>query len=126
MAVAPTSMAEALTKILSDCAAAMTTPDADVDFLSKLQGVIVGRLRQGSQQSPAGGQQMGGQSPSGMGNVMGGALGGQGAGAPPMTGGPGMMSGMPSSAGVNGVSSLAPQPNPDELRRMIAQTAGAG
>lgn len=137
MAAQPGTMLEALNKVISDISQAMVTPDADIQFLTQLQGVIVGRMRQGpgnggQQPHPQGQPPMGGQmSPppgqppgppqGGGGPAPGGPVGGPGGGGPP-PGGPGQMQGPPSP---NGVTPLAQAPNPDELRRMLAGRAGA-
>jgi len=141
MAAPPSTMTEALGKIVSDISQAMVAPDADLPFLTTLQGVIVGRMRQGAGggMSPPGGP--GGQPPAPPGAGLPPAAGGPGgppppgAGAGPLPGGP--PGGLPPGAGPppgaqlagppgpNGVTPLAPAPNPDELRRMIAQKAGA-
>lgn len=121
----PTTMAEGLSRVLADLSACMTTPDADIDFLSKVQGVVVGRMRAG-----AGPGMMQGAAPGATSVAPGAAQGGPGgAGAPPGAlgpptqpgAGPGMMAGPPTP---NGVTSLAQPPNPDELRRMIASHVG--
>lgn len=114
-------MMEALSKVVNDISQAMVTPDADMQFLIQLQGVIVGRMRQGM----GGGQ---GQSPGG---PPGGMQQQQPQGPPPQApqgppqpgaGAPGQMAGGPTP---NGVQPLAQAPNPDELRRMLAGHVGA-
>lgn len=125
MAAGPSTMMEALSKTVDSISQAMTTPDADIPFLTSLQGVVVGRMRQGmgggSAQSSGMGQppgQQGGMSPSPAGQPPGGAP----QGPSPGPGGPGQLQGQPTPMGVQ---PLAQAPNPDELRRMLAQKVGA-
>lgn len=140
----PGTMVEALQHVIQDVSAAMTTPDADIPFLTQLQGVVVGRMRQGAGGMGPGGGAPGGQGgpqgpPPGAGGPPPGAAGPGGpppggppggvpgtAGGPPTSGSagppPGMLQGRP---GPNGVTSLAPQPSSDELRRLLASKAGA-
>jgi len=127
---APTTMTEALQKVIQDISGAMTTPDADIPFLTQLQGVIVGRMRAGSgagggqmQQRP--GMGMPGQQQGMPGGGMQPAMAGGAPpppGQPPQPGGPGQMQGSPTP---NGVTPLAQLPSTDELRRQIAGSAGA-
>lgn len=130
----PTTMVEALQRVISDVSAAMVTPDADIPFLTQLQGVVVGRMRQGSGQ-PQGQPQQGGGQPGGQPGQPpqpqqqppGGGPGGQPSPAGPPSGPPGgapgpQLQGRPTP---NGVTPLAQAPDPDELRRMLAGKAGA-
>lgn len=116
-------MMEALSKVVSDISQAMVTPDADIQFLTQLQGVIVGRMRQGM----GGGQ---GQSPGGPPGGMSPPQGPPPQAGPPSPGSPpggGQPPGAPMQGGPtpNGVQPLAQAPNPDELRRMLASHVGA-
>lgn len=126
------SMHEGLQGILGMLGPLMAAPDADVQFLSQLQQVIVGRLKASTQhamQAP-GGPPGGGQPGPGQGNQIapgGGAgpvglqsggvsgMGGPGAGGPP--GGP-----QPGPGGPGGLGA----PNPDELRRVLGGAGGPG
>lgn len=115
---APATMTEGLQKVLQDLSMTMTAPDADIQFLSQLQGVVVGRMKAGA----AGAQQPGGQGgpPAG-----GGAVPPPQAGPPtggPPTGPPSQLQGGPTP---NGVTPLAQVPNADELRRQLAGNSGA-
>jgi hypothetical protein len=125
MAAQPATFADAMTKVLTDVAAASVLPDSDLQFTTQLQAAIVSRLRQGVGPPPGQGgmgrppgQPM--QAPPGAGAP------GMGPGGPPpgMGGGPppGMMAGPP---GQGGVSPAGGPPNVDELRRMLAGQAGA-
>jgi hypothetical protein len=111
------SFVEALGQQLQALGGMMALPDADIDFVQKLQTVLAVKIRQivnhgVPMPAGAGGQ---GSPPSAAGGP-----GGQPQGQP---GGQPMMAGPPGSAG-QGVSPLTQPPNPDELRRMIG--AGAG
>ena len=132
----PATMTEALQRVVQDISSAMTTPDADIPFLTQLQGVIVGRMRAGAgggmQHQMGGGPQAPGGPPQGPPPGAGGpggpppgapqgGPGGPGGPAGP-AGPPGMMQGGPTP---NGVTPLAQIPNADELRRQIAGRAGA-
>lgn len=123
----PTTMSEGLQRVNQDLAATLSTPDADIQFLTQLIGIVTGRMRQGSGQPMGQGQPQGapGGQPGGQpGGPMG--QGGPPPGGPPPQGpppgGPGMMQGGPTP---NGVTPLAQQPNTDELRRLIQSKAGA-
>lgn len=108
----PVTFAESMSKVLQDITAGLTAPDADVQFLTQLQGIVVGRMRAGqSAPHPGGAPQQGQPQPQPQGPPQG------------QSGPPGQLQGMP---GPNGVQSLAAAPNPDELRRMIASQGGAG
>ena len=124
MAAQPTTMTDALQRVLQDLSMAMTTPDADIQFLTQMQGVVVGRMRAGNAGHPGQPGMPPGASPSpgGMPGGMPGPMQPPPGGAPPGAPQP-PLAGPP---GPNGVTSLAQAPNPDELRRMIASNAGAG
>ncbi len=103
------SMMDTLKKMLADLALAQTASDADPDFLSKLQQVLVQRLRQPQPAATGGPGSMAGGPP------------GSPPGMPPGVRPPGVQ-GPPVGPG-----SLTPGLNPgmgapDEIRRMI----GAG
>lgn len=99
------TMQDGLNKLLAQVAQMMILPDADLEFLSQLQMAVTQYIKQGQQPSsqpqsavPGG---AGGPSPTPPG--------------PSMAGNTGMMGG--ASMGVG-------QPNPDELRRMLATQMG--
>jgi len=102
------TMAKGLQKILGDIAQMQASPDADVDFLMQLQQVIVGRIKQGTQQQPPGGP------------------GGQ----PGMQGGPQQPPGQPSPAPMGGpamgLSQTGNVGNMDELARVLGGASQAG
>lgn len=126
MAGQPATMMESLNKVIQDLSQAMVTPDADIQFLTQLQGIVVGRMRQGAGQPQ--GQPQGGQSPPPGGPPPGGGgPGGPPPGQDPNAPGGGMPGGAPMQGGPtpNGVQPLAPQPSPDELRRLIQSKQGA-
>ncbi len=116
-----TSMNEGLQKILQDVGLCFSAPDADMQFLQTLQLAVVQRMKQGAGQPGQPGQPpqpgMGGGQPPGMGGPPG--------SMPPGTnlGGPGGAQPQ-QSPGVPGVRSMPTMPNPDELRRIVAQMAG--
>jgi len=113
-------MANTLKKMLGDLALAQTAPDADPDFLSKLQMVITAKLRQPPQPggAPTGGPgSMAGPQPGGMGQPpqplpQPGTL-------PPGVAGPPVGPGAPLPGGGN-------MGNMDEIRRMISAGRGQG
>lgn len=98
------TMAEGLSKIASDVTQLMATPDADLEFLTKLQTDILMKMRQpidaatGPQAPNAGQPPM----PPEIAAMMGGQMPAAAGGIPPAGGGPG-----------------AGAPNPDELRRLM-------
>lgn len=118
------TMAEGLKKILSATAELMVLPDADVEFLMKLQATITMYIRQSSAATAG---QMTGTGPGSSINDV--APGGP---VPPMGGGMGGVPGMGGAAGPmapggmagGGMGGLAAAPNPDELRRLLS--AGVG
>lgn len=138
------TLPEALTKVLSDLAQMMALPDADIEFLTKLQTDIVGYLRQ-----PIDNQAMQGQTgmpapggmpgmppgpggmpmPGGMGMGMGGP-GGMPTGGDPMAalmGGPpggGTEPGGGMGGGIGGLRAEPSMPSPDVLARLF-QSRGA-
>lgn len=132
---AVTTMNEGLQKVLSDLTQCMAAPDADMDFISKVQNVVVMRMKQGIGGTPnPGAQPSPGGSPGGPGGP-----GGPGAGGPPNAasgppgglpgamGGPGGAIPGPGAAsppGVPGVRSMPQMPNPDEIRRLLQSRAG--
>src|SRR5579863_5189056 len=112
----PTSMLQGLQAILGALGGMMAAPDADIQFLTGLQHVIVDKIKQGTQQAVGGAQP--GQ-PSQIAPGGGGGMSGFGAGAgapggpmtPPGAPPPGM-----GAPGMNGGGA----PNPDELRRVLS------
>lgn len=105
-----TTMSEGLNKLLSEISQMMPLPDADLDFLTKLQMVITSFIRQ-PQQQPGNPQQSPNippaPPPAGMGSA-------------PMA--PGMAPGMGAAnlGGMGGATPSVPTPNPDELRRVLS------
>lgn len=112
-------MAEGLPKLLADVAQMMAAPDADVQFLSGLQGAIVQQIRNApGLQDPQQQAMMQAQAQGQAGGAPGGSAGmpGQAGAQPP---GPSAMGGaMP------GLTPTAP--NMDEIRRMLAATGQTG
>lgn len=109
MAAPAGNMADGLMKLVSDIAKLATAPDADLDFLTKLQMIITDYMRSGggeaSQTLSSGPNQAPGAAlvgAAGGSGAMGGAMQGLGG-----AGGPGM-------------------PNTDELRRMLGGSGGQG
>ena len=104
------SMIDGLQKMLGELAQMQALPDADVDFLSQLQQVIVGRVRAGLQGSQGAGGQPGqpGQPPG-----------------PP--GGPQQPSPSPMGGPAMGLSQTgAGAPNMDELSRVLGSAGQTG
>jgi hypothetical protein len=106
------SMEEFLTGLLQEVAFAMTIPNADLGYLQKLQGALLGKIRAPLDQylasqgaPPLGAQQMGPQ----------GGGGGRGQGQGPA-------GQVPAGVSPGGAQSV-PQMG-DELRRMLTQGAG--
>ena len=122
-------MLQGLQGVLGELGSLMAAPDADVRFLSQLQLVITGKIRQGTQQAiqgPRPGGPPGAGGPPGIGPGMGpqqigpgggGGMSGFGGAAPAMMGGgpPGAGAGQPMG-----------QPNPDELRRVMGAQGMTG
>lgn len=116
-------MVEGLSSLVSDIASIMAAPDADIEFLDKLLKVVLLRIHQPAHQGPgtAPGAAPGGP-PSGEGIP--------GAGVP--AGPPG--GGAPNDQMVSAAAPEAPTqpggvskpmtPNPDEMRRILAEAAG--
>ncbi len=111
-------MNDGLKKLLGDIGQLMATPDADQQFLAKLQQAIYTRMGQPSPQ----GQGAPGQQPGGM------------PGAAPPQGAPGQPPGPPHAmpgGGVGGQGGFGgaglgnAMPNPDELRRILQGGAQA-
>ena len=100
------TMAEGLRSLLSEIAQLKATPDADVDFLTQVETAILTRIRADSVAAAGLTQQ------------------GPGFGPPPGAASPGLM---PADAapGTAGMMQGPPPINPDELRRLMGQTAGA-
>jgi hypothetical protein len=128
----PQTMMEGLQSLLPDIASIMAAPDADMDFLDKLQKIVLLRIHKPSPQQPG----AGGAPPAPPAGATGGGPeaapasglpGGGSPGGPPGGGAPNpqMPSMGPPNAptGPGGVT----QPmnnNPDEMRRVIAEAAG--
>lgn len=126
----PLTMSDGLTQINQVIAAMQMSPDADQEFLSDLQSVILAKVHAPQQQQ---GQQGQGQSPQGQSPAgspvtgPGGPAGASqpGSGQPPMPG-QNQLSG-PQAAPGQGVM---PQPgggmqDPDELRRFLSTRTGS-
>lgn len=104
---------------------AMGRPEASQEILpalQKIQSVLVGMAKGPGPQQPPGGGAAPGAGPAGA--PAGAGMGPPGGGAanpamPSLTGGQ-----LPPTPPGAGATSNVPQPNPDELRRMIAQSAG--
>jgi hypothetical protein len=101
-------MNDGLRKLLGDIGMLMATPDADQQFLSKLQQAIYTRMGQPSPQGQPGGQAPGapGQPP-------------QGPGMPPGPPRPMPGGGVGGQGGFGGAGMGNAMPNPDELRRIL-------
>lgn len=100
MAAPSGNMADGLNKMLADVAKLAAVPDADLDFLIKLQMIITDYLRSGGgENSQQQSQQMAPQPP----------------GAGMAQQGTGQMGGAMMGMGM---------PNPDELRRMMSTQSG--
>lgn len=108
MAAVNETMAEGLKKLLSAIAQLKILPDADLQFLTGLEGGIVDYIR--AQAASTAGAATGTGPQSSISDVM-----------PPSggMGGGGMGGGMPGGMGGGGMMGLAAQPNPDELRRLM-------
>ena len=107
-----TNYIEALKNVAGDLAQIAAMPDADLEFTTQLQGVIIQFIRQQAMNTigPPGGENAGPEA--------GGAPSQPGLGPPPAPAGiaPG------GGAGMAGMGT----PNPDELRRVMAGAAEAG
>lgn len=126
----PGSFQEGLQGLLAPIANCAATPDADIPFLDRLQKIVLLRLHQppakagapggapGQGTPPAPPGAPGGGAPAGMG-VAGGPAGG-GAPNPAMPGG-----GAPEAPTQPGGVSKPMTPNPDDMRRVLAEQAGA-
>lgn len=114
---APQSFTDALGDVIQDIATAKLAPDADLKFLGQLEMVVLARIKHGGDQVQPGGAQPPGAAAGGGPSDMGG---------PPPAGGP-----MPAPGGqVPPQGGPAPHPNipqmdPDEMRRVIAETTGS-
>lgn len=115
---APQSFSDALGDVLMAITNAKLCPDADLGFLNKVEMVVLGRLKH-PDQAPGGAQPPGGAAGGAPGPTTGAPPGGAPPpGAAPKPGGP------PPQGGP------APHPNipnmdPDEMRRVIAQSTGS-
>jgi hypothetical protein len=127
----PGSMQEGLQALLPDIAVIMATPDADMDFLDKLQKIVLLRIHKPAPQPPGG--------PPGAAAAPGGPSSPGGAAPPPGITGAGVPGGPPGGGAPNQEmpSMGAPEaptqpggvtkpmtPNPDEMRRVLAESAG--
>ena len=96
-------MQEGLQQLLSSIAQLKSAPDANLEFLSQIEGAILQKLREPMQQAAQALAQAGGVMPPGMAQQLGAATGaGVGQQAP------------------QGATPSAGMPNPDELRRLVA------
>jgi len=115
------SMSEGLQKLLGDIAQMQAFPDADMDFLTQLQQMVVGKIRSSIPGPGQPGQQPGapGQPPGMPGAPTNSPL-------PPASspGPPGGMGGGMGGLSVTGGPEAAP--NMDELSRMLGSTQQAG
>jgi hypothetical protein len=113
----PSTFQQAMQDIMGRLGSAMALPDADPKLIVSLQVAIAGALRQGQQGPPGGGASPpppGGPPP---GLQMPGA---PGPGGPTIQPPQRMMGGL-----TPGVNPMATANNPDEMRRIIQQMAGA-
>ncbi len=115
-------MNEYLSGLLQDVAYAQSFPDADLDYLTNLQAVILAKLREPMEAAMANAQ--GGAPPLGSASPPPGIGGPPGAGGPPMGGPP--MGGPPPGPPMGGAPDLPPglrngiaMPPVDELRRLV-------
>lgn len=92
---------EVLQRLLADIAQAMALPDADLEFLAEMQGMVTTKLRAPQQQMMDAGMLPPDGAPNGM-------PAGMPGGAPPLPPGGGFMT-QPAA------------PNADELRRLMSQ-----
>lgn len=92
---------EILQRLLADIAQAQALPDADLDFLATMQGMVVEKLRAPQQQMMDAGMLPPDGAPNGM--------------------PPGMSGGMPPLPPGGGFMTQPAAPNPDELRRLLSQ-----
>lgn len=116
-------MHEGLQGILGQLGGLMATQDADVDFLTQLQHVIVAKINQSTKHAiggPPGGGGPPGAPPGGPG---GGNAMGPGGGAGPVGLQAGGAAGM---GGPGGPSGPGGAPNPDELRRVLGADGQTG
>lgn len=107
-------MMEGLQKIVAQLAQMQLTPDADQEFLLGVQGTITQFLRTAASDTAQQGASLGSQ--PGMG-------GPSPAGSPPM-GAPNAMA--PGGMAGGGMGGLTTPPNPDELRRVLANASATG
>lgn len=130
----PASMMDGLSALLPDIAVCMAAPDADIEFLDKLQKIVLLRIHQPSgAKGPPG-------APSGAPQSPGGTPGPGGGGAPGALQGQGLPGGPPGAGAANGQmrSQGAPQPptepggvskpmtpDPEMVRREMALAAGS-
>lgn len=126
MAAAPyDSMNEGLRKLLSQIAQLKVAPDADMDLLGGLEGMIVQYMQQVANQAAGGGGGAQGVPGGGMGGPSGGGMGGD-----PMAAMAGMGGAPPTSiapGGGGGMAGLAVgPPNMDELRRVLSGSGASG
>lgn len=113
---APQSFNDALGDVLMDITNASLAPDADMDFIEKLRQVVLGKLKHMGQSPGAQPGAAGGGAPAG-----GPPPGGPAAGPPP--GGP-QQKPPPPQGGPDPHASM-PDMDPDEMRRVIAQSTGS-
>ena len=118
---APQNFSDALGAIIVDVAQAKLTPDADMKFLNTIEMVLMGRLKHPDQQGPGGAQPTGAAGAPG-GEPPGGPGGPPAGGPPPGPGGP--PPGPPPGPGTQSAPGF-PTPDPEDMRRTIAQTTGS-
>ena len=117
---APQSFPDALGAIVVDISQAQLAPDADLKFLMQLEMVVIGRLKSGEGPQQGGPQPMGAQpvGPAGAGEP----AGAPAPGGPPM--GPPPGSPPPPQGGPQPHANIPPM-DPEEMRRVIADTTGS-
>lgn len=104
------TMAEGLRKLLGQITDLKLTPDADLPFLINLETQVIHQINQGVEGAF---KNNGGGMPGGPGGMSGGPAGLMGTPSPPP--------GMGSPQMVPGLQQGPAGPNPDELRRVLAQ-----
>lgn len=113
-----------LQNVLSSLGAAMGAPDADVNFLQRIQAIIAAKMHSGSLMGSGDpGQAPGGLSATQAAGAMPPGITQPGGMASPMSGSVAPMTNSPMAG--QGVMPAPSIPNIDELRRVLASGAGA-
>lgn len=126
----PQNFHEWLQGLLPELAKGMACPDSTIRFCQQLSMVVAGKLKQHQQSAVVGvGGAQGGSPVPNLGGGIGGGMGGPP--KPPgmqMPGGPaggGAANPMQPNLSAPNLMQGSPTPTPDELRRVLSQTAGA-